>query len=743
MNEAIEIIEHIDPAILSYDEWLAVGMAIQHEGGTAAEWDQWSRRDHGRYKPGECWRKWDGFRGSAKPVTAGTLVALAKAQGWNPPRPERPAGQDRELDWNDEIGRGGGADGLRVVRQEWVQDEDIQEPEDGWDPVRDLSTYLSVLFQSDEYVGYVTESWEDKDGRHLPKKGCWDRTAGQLLEALQECGGDLGAVIGDCNSEVGAWVRFNPVDGKGVRDENVTSFRYALIESDELPIPRQLALVKELELPCAALVHSGGRSLHAIVRVEADDYAEYRKRVDFLYEVCQRNGIKLDRQNRNPSRLSRLPGVTRNGRKQFLVGANLGKGSWQEWKEWIEDLNDDLPDITELEFGEDEPPLAPEIIEGVLREGHKLLLTGPSKAGKSFALEQLCIAMAEGGTWFGWRVRQGRVLYVNLELDPRSVVHRFWVTCRALGIGPTLGMVDIWNLRGHATSLENLVPKLIRRAQSKRYQAVVIDPIYKVQTGDENAAGEMTQFCNQFDKICVGLNVAAIYCHHHSKGAQGQKSSYDRASGSGVFARDPDAILDIIELDIDDERRKQIVNRWECEAMATALGEADQDWMDRCPQDDALVADNLAKWAIENGLGDAMREVRPRARRAAELATGWRIEGTAREFPAFAAKRFFFRYPVHIEDVDGMLAEAKAQGEEPTWMKMQKAKQKASQDRKKERTEALETAYEVCSIDGDPTVESLAEYMGCTPKTVRNRVKGHKGFEVKDGKVVRAEGDAQ
>ena len=33
-----------------------------------------------------------------------------------------------------------------------------------------------------------------------------------------------------------------------------------------------------------------------------------------------------------------------------------------------------------------------------------------------------------------------------------------------------------------------------------------------------------------------------------SKGAQGGKKAMDRASGSGVFARDPDAQLDVIEL---------------------------------------------------------------------------------------------------------------------------------------------------------------------------------------------------
>lgn len=57
-----------------------------------------------------------------------------------------------------------------------------------------------------------------------------------------------------------------------------------------------------MQLPIACLVYSGGKSLHAIVRVDAPNYEEYRKRVDFLYEVCDKNGLKVDRQNRNPSR---------------------------------------------------------------------------------------------------------------------------------------------------------------------------------------------------------------------------------------------------------------------------------------------------------------------------------------------------------------------------------------------------------------------------------------------------------
>ena len=62
---------------------------------------------------------------------------------------------------------------------------------------------------------------------------------------------------------------------------------------------------------------------------------------------------------------------------------------------------------------------------------------------------------------------------------------------------------------------------------------------------------------NQFDIICDKLHATAIYAHHHSKGAKGQLSAQDRSSGSGVFARDPDGIIDFSELEMDDKYREE------------------------------------------------------------------------------------------------------------------------------------------------------------------------------------------
>lgn len=476
-----------------------------------------------------------------------------------------------------------------MVDRSWVEGKEIHEPRN-WNPVNEITRCLETLFDPSENVGYVTGSWErtdDKGTKWLPQKGCWDRTAGQLIEALNGCDGDIGAVLGDYKEEAGAWIRFNPLDGKGCKNENVTEFRYALVESDAMDLEQQNAIIRELELPVACLVFSGKKSLHAIVRVEATDYKEYQKRVEYLYGICKKNGLAIDTQNKNPSRLSRLPGVMRAGKKQYIIDTNIGKSSWQEWYEWIESVNDDLPDTESLEnVWNDLPELAPPLIENVLRQGHKMLIAGPSKAGKSFALIELCIAIAEGRRWFSWNCSQGRVLYVNLELDRASCLHRFKDVYEALGWSArNLSNIDIWNLRGKSIPMDKLAPKLIRRATKKNYMAIIIDPIYKVITGDENSADQMANFCNQFDKVCTELGCAVIYCHHHSKGSQGGKRSMDRASGSGVFARDPDAMLDLIELDVTDDLRKQEQNKTVCAACQRYL-DSHFEWEDDLSQDD-------------------------------------------------------------------------------------------------------------------------------------------------------------
>lgn len=733
MDETInECLGQLRACELGHEELLMVAAIIKDNGGTQMDFASWfgQTKTVNNQLMATHWRS---LKGSSHPVGVGTLVKLCRDHGgWIDTHPldDEPG---HELAWDAEIGGNERKrkDEHRIIKQDWLQEEELPPCPKDWDGVADLKNYLTALFAMEEHVGYVTDSWETKDKsdkvKHMPGKGCFDRTAGQLCQELDKCKGDIGMVIGDCKAEVGAWIRFNPLDGQGVKDANVTAHRFALVESDEVSIEKQYATYKQLELPIAALVHSGGRSLHAIVRIDAPDYKEYQKRVDFLFEVCRKNGLKIDKNNKNPSRLSRLPGVTRNGNKQRLVATGMGKSSWQEWNEFIAAINDDLPDIESLStMFDNPPPMANAIIDGVLREGHKMLVSGPSKAGKSFLLLQLAVAIAEGSKWLGWRCRRGRVLYVNLELDPASCVNRIVEVYKAMGIQPDhVDDIDLWQLRGKALPMTELAPKLIRRALKRKYSAVIIDPIYKVITGDENAADQMAKFCNQFDKVCSELKCAVIYCHHHSKGEQAAKKAHDRASGSGVFARDPDALLDIIELEVTEAMRRQTTSKWEVKALSSALDKAKPNWRDSCPQDDAVVGEKLARWMIGEGLQALVQQHRPKAAMEAERSTAWRVEGILREFPPFDERRMFFSYPIHRMDDDGLLDDAKAAGEKLPQEKAIKSKQDSIDSEMSLLYESL--AATSTSEAGEVTINMMAKELGVDVDTVRDRLK--KGAE--------------
>jgi len=647
-NNILAALGSLDVSTLDRADWLAVGMALKEEGYPCSIWDDWSRNDK-RYHPGECEKKWAGFNGTAKPVKGGTIIQMAKDRGWTPCA-------DGPMAWDDTIEYDGN-DGFYGFT-----------PPDAWNPVDDLITYLELLFDKNDRVGYVTgDVWQDSEGRWLPSKGVYDRTAGELIASLRKHPNDIGATVGDWKTEVGGWIRFNPLDGEGVKNENVTSFKFALVESDTLPIVEQDIIFRKLELPIAALVHSGGKSLHAIVRVDAADYEEYRKRVEFLYDFLEKQGVAIDKQNRNPSRLSRMPGLTRNGNRQYLVATNIGRKSWTDWMDFVEGVTDELPPMESLAEYKDNPPELPEeLIQGILRRGHKMLISGSSKAGKSFLLMELSVDIAEGKEWLGFPCRKGRVLYVNLEIDPASCINRFLKIYEALKLSKeNMDNIVIWNLRGHAVPLDQLVPKLIRRVRDQHFDAIIIDPIYKVITGDENSASEMGRFCNQFDKICNETGCSIIYCHHHSKGAQGSKRAMDRASGSGVFARDPDAQLDMIQLELSEE--------------------------------------------LKNTVQDGN-------------ATAWRLESNLREFENIKPVNFWFEYPIHRLDEKSYLSKAHAEGS-PMGNLSKSRKYTTFEERKA----SIDMAFQVCSINTPVTVEAMAEYIGVSPRCVRDRLK-----EVKD-----------
>ena len=561
-QEEIQEMLDVVPVPQEYTDWIdtVIDAYVLAKGDIqfAHVVESWSSRGE-KYQPGEVLTRWSGFSETGG-RNGGGLINKALAAGWSsrngqqtatqaPKAPPSPRGQV--------VPRQNAPAPLPPLYSGYREAE--RTLYGGMDHAAQRRAFISALYSRGEFINIAWDGIQDERGKYRPAGDLSAVNVGGILDGTGPNVLDHEAY----NHDSGVWIRANPVcehptgkngSGTAVADTDITAFRYALIESDTMPEAEQLRIFDQMRLPAAAIVLSGGKSVHAVVKIQANSQEQFKARVERLHAFCKTYGVPVDANNKNPSRFMRLPGVTRAGREQVLLDIGSGCRSWEEFEEFMEDAIDGLPPTVALEevTGDHLPPKRPELISGVLRCGHIMMLSGGSKSGKSFLLAELVLAVAAGGAWLGRKCKKGRILYINMEIDSPSMAHRFQAIEDSAKISPgdIAGNIEVWNLRGISTTFPQIVDSIERKARHRAYDLVIVDPLYKVLGNlDENAAGDVGQLFSMFDRIAATTGAAVVFCHHHSKGGQAGKTSMDRASGSGVFARSPDAILDVLELE--------------------------------------------------------------------------------------------------------------------------------------------------------------------------------------------------
>lgn len=146
--------------------------------------------------------------------------------------------------------------------------------------------------------------------------------------------------------EKGLWGVVNPLDGSGKRKgANVTAYRNLLVECDDLKADQQLERICALlmnggssGLPdSVAVTWSGGKSWHAVVRVNSKDAREYETFKEWVYGMCAKNGLPIDSKCGNPNRFTRVAGAMRGDVRQVLTHCRKPSGAWRgtpaDWAE--------------------------------------------------------------------------------------------------------------------------------------------------------------------------------------------------------------------------------------------------------------------------------------------------------------------------------------------------------------------------------------------------------------------------
>ena len=210
--------------------------------------------------------------------------------------------------------------------------------------------------------------------------------------------------------------------------------------------------------------------------------------------------------------------------------------------------NRPLPPILTLkELYDQQLCLPDELIQGVLHGGSKLSFGGTSKGFKTWTLQALSMAVASGLPWLGFETRRAKVLHIDMELQ-KPFLDRRLATLQAAMHAPAdvEEWLDVWCLRGFTAGHQEVFPRIIERIDRKGYGLVTLDPIYKLYgQADENKAGDIAALMNSIENLTTQTGAAVAFGAHFSKGNQSGKEAIDRISGSGVFARDPDSLVNL------------------------------------------------------------------------------------------------------------------------------------------------------------------------------------------------------
>jgi hypothetical protein len=201
------------------------------------------------------------------------------------------------------------------------------------------------------------------------------------------------------------------------------------------------------------------------------------------------------------------------------------------------------------------PEMRPVVIDGLLRQGETMNVIGASKAGKSWLIHGLAVSVANGLWWLAREVTKGKVLIIDNELHPETLIDRLQKVTAEIGNGATMKDIDVLSLRGVAerSDVVGLVQRL-NELKPDRYRLICIDALYRaIPAGtSESDNAQMMQVYNQLDRIARVTGSAIVLNHHATKGDQSSKAVTDVGSGAGAISRATDTHL-VIRPHEDDE----------------------------------------------------------------------------------------------------------------------------------------------------------------------------------------------
>lgn len=163
------------------------------------------------------------------------------------------------------------------------------------------------------------------------------------------------------------------------------------------------------------------------------------------------------------------------------------------------------------EFVQIKMPPVPFYIKNWLPKPGKLMIYAPAKAGKSRLCLQMSRCIGVGEDFLGMPTTQGTVLYCQLELGAAVLQGRLLETKKSYS---NVFVGTIFSMKLDTQGGQRLLEEAMRAIEPN---VLIIDPLYKVLAGDENATKDMLVITDYFDSLIEGFNCSIIIMHHPGK----------------------------------------------------------------------------------------------------------------------------------------------------------------------------------------------------------------------------------
>jgi hypothetical protein len=170
------------------------------------------------------------------------------------------------------------------------------------------------------------------------------------------------------------------------------------------------------------------------------------------------------------------------------------------------------------EFLEWKPPKMRELISnGILHPEEVMVLHGSFKSWKSMLVMHTAFCLSQGKPWFGFDTEKSTVMIIQVEISEISY-HKRCAKYAHYNF-PNCDMSNMWVASENFMKFDKSLgmSEIDREIDKRKPNVIVLDPLYKMISGDLNNGKEMMGFIDNVDILKKKYGCSFIIVHHEHK----------------------------------------------------------------------------------------------------------------------------------------------------------------------------------------------------------------------------------